>query len=930
MDGSALISRFVEDSERRRSGPTAAFRALWLFALAAGLGLQAPIANAAVTARIAAITMLVDDRAADPGLDKLISLKQGEAFSPYAVSEAVKQVFGTGLFSDVRVFSSGDKEVELTFRLTSRLLIRAVRFRGLRPLFSGRVRESLVSLRTDIYFSEDRLGQGVGEIKAALAREGYFQPRIRTSVVRDARAPQVDVTFEISAGARYIISDIRFEGGPQVPAADLRKLIKTRAGQPYSLIKMEKDLQRIRDKYRGLGFPRADVQPAPESFFVEEGTVLLLIRIDTGERVDIVISGAKVAVNLLQPIWEAPVFEEWGMSEGEARILGDLRGKGYIFASVRSSIEKLEDGIRVNHNASPGKKYRIPEVQFEGNQHLTADELKSQLLLAERMRVFGGIDGKRVFELPYEIEVLYQSRGFTDVAVNLHFHERDSTAVASFGIEEGRQRRTRKIEFIGAGLVDEPTLRGQVVVKEGGPYFGPSIQRDIQILEAYYLDQGIRGTRIEARATPAGEDEFDVSFLIREGVGTKVQGVFISGNLVTRDRTILKELKIKEGDLARQEKIAASRTGLEKLGVFSEARIDEVPLMPGSENLVIRLREGERNYVGLGIGIETRNELQTSSLGSAQLRPRGTAEYMRSNVFGRAANLSLVSQFSLAEKRLIVSWEQPYFFFGIRVPTYLNGWIEEEDRASFGYKREGVSLSVIKPIFWNLTLLAALRYASTTLYYLDIPPNEIDREFYPYSATSVEPSLIREKRDDGFNPTRGYFSSLSLQYAFPLFTTESDFLKWAFKYQRYFPVASRATLGATFRLGLGTGNMPIHERFFAGGSNSFRGQEFDELGPKDPVSGNPVGGKAMALFNFEAVLPLLAAVPNLGGALFYDVGNVFANRSDLKLADLEHALGLGVRYRTPLGPIRLELGWNLTDPERKGKPIVYFTIGNIF
>jgi outer membrane protein insertion porin family len=86
----------------------------------------------------------------------------------------------------------------------------------------------------------------------------------------------------------------------------------------------------------------------------------------------------------------------------------------------------------------------------------------------------------------------------------------------------------------------------------------------------------------------------------------------------------------------------------------------------------------------------------------------------------------------------------------------------------------------------------------------------------------------------------------------------------------------------------------------------------------------------MVLFNFEAVLPLLAAVPYLGGTLFYDVGNVFPNRSDLSLADLEHAVGMGVRYRTPLGPIRLELGWNLTDPARKGKPLVYFTIGNIF
>ncbi len=140
-----------------------------------------------------------------------------------------------------------------------------------------------------------------------------------------------------------------------------------------------------------------------------------------------------------------------------------------------------------------------------------------------------------------------------------------------------------------------------------------------------------------------------------------VQGIFISGNLITRQSAVLRELKIKEGDVARLESIMATRAGLEKLAVFSEVRIDEVPLAAGSENLVIRLREGERNYVGLGIGLETRDELQTSSVLSANLRPRGTAEYMRSNVFGRAAHLSLVSQFSLAEKRLIVSWESPTF-----------------------------------------------------------------------------------------------------------------------------------------------------------------------------------------------------------------------------------------------------------------------------
>jgi outer membrane protein insertion porin family len=905
--------------------------ALCIFLCGASLSFAhgpAPLEAGAV--RIASIVFLEDGRPAPADSEKLISLRPGDIYSPFAVSEAVKQAFGTGLFSDVRVARGGEKELNLTFELTRRLLVRAIRFRGEKGMSSSRLGEAMVSLRRDGYFSEERLAKGVAELRQALAHEGYFQPRIRPAVARDSRGPEVVVTFEIAAGSRYTISDIRFEGNGPVTAQQLLKQMKTRPGRPYSLAKLEKDLPRIKGAYARLGYPRVEVETAPELFFIEEGTVALLIKIKPGERVMITIMGAEIPVSLVQPIWEGPIFEEWGMSEGEARILSDLRGKGYIFASVRSSIDKVENGISVTYNVDRGKKYRIRDVVFDGNQYFAAAELRKQLAVGESVRLFGGIDGKKVFDLPDEIEALYQAQGFDDVQVNLHFRGTDGTAVATYSITEGKERRVRSVEFPGASLIDAAALRRQVAIKEGGPYFPPSIQRDIQILETTYLDRGIRGTRIEARAVPAGDDEFDVTFSIQEGVLTRVQGIFISGNLVTRTGTVMKEMQIREGEPARMESILASRASLEKLAVFSEVRLDEVPLEPGSENLVVRLREGERNYVGLGVGIETRDELTTSSILSANLRPRGTAEFMRSNVFGSAAHVSLVSQFSLAEKRLILSWEQPYLLFSLRVPTYLNGWIEEEDRISFGYKREGVSVSTIKPIFWDLTLLTALKYARTTLYFLNVAQNEIDREFYPYSATSVEASLIREKRNDPFNPTRGYFSSLSLQYAFPLFATESDFLKMAFKYQRYFTLVPRLTFGSTFRLGLGAGRMPIHERFFAGGSNSFRGESFDELGPKDPQSGKPVGGKAMVLFNFELAFPLVSTLPDLAGAVFYDAGNVFVNRSDLALDRLEHAVGGGVRYRTPLGPVRLELGWNLTNPARRGRPIFFITIGNIF
>jgi outer membrane protein insertion porin family len=124
--------------------------------------------------------------------------------------------------------------------------------------------------------------------------------------------------------------------------------------------------------------------------------------------------------------------------------------------------------------------------------------------------------------------------------------------------------------------------------------------------------------------------------------------------------------------------------------------------------------------------------------------------------------------------------------------------------------------------------------------------------------------------------------------------------------------------------------MPIHERFFGGGSNSFRGDLFDELGPKDPESGRPVGGKGLLLFNFDCTFPILSSIENLRGSVFFDHGNIFAKRKQVSWSGFQNALGFGLRYKTPLGPIRLELGWNLDSEQSDKNPLFFITIGNVF
>jgi outer membrane protein insertion porin family len=880
---------------------------------------------------VAKVEVRVDGAPDTENLERLVSVRPGDPYSLSAISECIKQIYQSRLFSDVVVTRSGTAAVELRFELTRRLIVRKIHFRGKKGMSGQNLRNSVYALQEYAYFSEELLGRATAELKRALNDHGYFQPRVEAETKRVPRDPQVDVVFTITAGARYAISNIQFRGNDPVPEAELKKAMKTKEGDLYSLNRLDLDLAALRTLYSRRLYPRAEVELAAEDFFPEDGTVSLLIRVDPDERVEILISGAEVPVSLVSPIWEERIFEEWGLDEGEARILAYLREKGYILASVQSRVEQGKPGIQVLYQVDPGKKLKIRDVRFEGNAYFPAERIKKELGIADRVLFLGALNGKRAFEITREIQLLYEIEGFPAAQVGLHFLLEGEQAEAVYEIEEGRQQRIKTIEIAGASLFTSEEIRSHLSLAEGGPFFRPFIRREIEKLSLFYLNQSVRGTKIEPRIEALGEDLYKVTFNIQEGRPVRIQSLFVSGNLVTRDNVIKRELRIKEGDPARIDNISVSKQNLEKLGVFSEVTIEEIPISESAEHVVITVREGDRNYAGVGIGLETGGNVRTASdLLDANLRVRGTAEFMRGNMFGSAASLSFVAQFSLSEKRFVATWQQPYFLFDLPIETFINGWIEEEDRISFAFDREGVNVAGMRPFFWGLDLLLSLGYSRTTLTKLEVPPNEIDRQFYPYSKTSLAPSFIRERRDDAFNPQKGYFSSLALEWAFPLFQTEADFLKGLFKYQRYFSLVPRVLFGGTFRLGLGMGKMPIHERFFAGGSNSFRGAEFDELGPKDPESGIPVGGKALILFNFELSFPVFSSLQNFSGVVFYDAGNVFYNRSDVDLSELEHAVGLGVRYRTPLGPVRLELGWNLTDPERRGHPVAFITIGNIF
>jgi len=873
------------------------------------------------------VIVLVDGLPAPEEITAMVPVKIGDVFSLASVNLAVKSLFQTGIFGDVKVSRTGEKEIILTFELTRNLIVLDLRFKGF-PVRRRLLLEALSSLREGEVLIESGLREAETEIEEELRRRGFFGAAVEANVVRVGENG-AEVIFGSSGWKRHEVVSIEFQGDLVFPPPEIRKRMKTREGKAYVPVVLERDVRKLTEFYAGRGFRRTDVQIADERIDETSGTVALSLRIIPNERISIAINGAKVPAGLIAPIWEERIFEEWGLAEGEARLINYLRKKGYLFAEVKSRLEKDGNELGVIYDIEPGRKYSVENVLIEGAVSFPAEKIKSELAVVERSLFFSLISYDRLFALPVDVESFYRENGFPEVSVSLELVRDGNNVVARLMIEEGIQEKIDEISIRGASSVSAEEIRKGLQLKEGDPFFPPFVQREAQIIEGHYLDLGFRGTRVFTRAEETEKGKLSVVFEIQEGQPYVVNNIYITGNNVTRLSVIKRELRLEPGDRADFSLIQDSERRLDRLGVFSEVRIEEIPVSESGEMLMVKIREGEQNSASIGIGFQSREEVRSLALWTNTFRPRGTAEYMRSNVFGLAAQFSVLGQYSQFEKRFVTSWSQPYLL-GLALGPTLLGWYETEDRISFAFERSGVSLNTIMPIRRNFSLITTLRWTRTRLTKLEIEESEIDRELLPYSTALGSLSFIWDNRDDIFNPERGIFFSIVGEVASPLFGTESDYVKTFFKLQWFKPLWPRVNLSITSRLGLGWGDISIPERFFAGGSGSFRGEGFDHLGPRDPVSDKPVGGKAVFVTNAEFKFPLIPAIRDLSGVVFLDIGNVFTEPSGFDVSEMDAAVGSGLRYRTPLGPVRLEIAWKLWDPVRRAKPLFFITIGNVF
>ncbi|MFQ5721479.1 MAG: POTRA domain-containing protein, partial [Candidatus Aminicenantales bacterium] len=417
------MSKFIKDSEFSNKGARVLNLGLFLGLFVIWCGFSYSQVSAAAPF-IKKISVEVKGQTETKNMEELIPIKEGERLSLQRITDSIKELYKTGLFSDVQVIKVGQNQVNLTYRLTKKLFVRKILFLGQVKVPTKKLREAIYSLREQSSFSEGKLKLAAAELKKALSKEGFFSPQIKILTKKDFETSKVDVFFEISSSQRYIVKRVNLVGRLILPASQLKAKMKTRENQLYIPSLLERDVALLKKLYSSLDYHRAEVEVASVDF-KDKGEVYITLKINPHEKMEIIVRGAKVPLNLIQPIWEEKIFEEWGLAEGEAKIINYLRGKGYLFSSVKSSLEKGKDKIRVIYQVIPGEKFGIEDLVFKGLKYFTPSQLKKELGIREKIPFLKWISGSRIFSLPQEIENLYQRQGFPHTTVDLNFIRED-------------------------------------------------------------------------------------------------------------------------------------------------------------------------------------------------------------------------------------------------------------------------------------------------------------------------------------------------------------------------------------------------------------------------------------------------------------------------------------------------------------------------
>ena len=901
-------------------------------------------------------------------LERLLSFGVGDPLSEEAVSSTLRNLLASGLASSVELYTRPDDSgqgVVAMVVLRPVVRVREVRLEGELGLDRNELRRVLPQNEAEP-LAEEKVLQGRFALEDLYAEHGYFQPVIGVGVETDEKSLQAVVVYNVRSGPRSKVEEIRFEGdpGPFKPA-ELLEPLRDRPGEAFSRPDVREDSERLEGWLIDKGYRSARVGAPAEEILPESRGVRLVYPIVVGPRVEVQVIGAdldRLKRRGLLPFLGREGYDEALVLQAVERIKSEYQRDGHYKVEVDwEEQEPSDDLLRVILRIEPGPQYTLQEVRFSGNETFKEEALDELVATSGRTLLARG-SGRLVDAVLQDdlrnVRRYYQVQGFAQAEVGPpQIEERGNDLFLTIPIQEGPQMRVVNLALQGNESLPEDAVRNALQIKEGGPFHPLLLERSLNNLRAAYQDRGYSAAQVSAREDwNPDHTRVDVAIDVLEGPQTVLDRVIVRGNRRTESEVIRRTLAVEEGDPISESRALEIERDLYRLGIFSSVDVEltRTGQETATRDLIVRLEEGRPRRVSYGLGVE----YGTDKSAQDELVPRGTFSFSHNNVAGRAYTLRTDLRLSTLDKIFRVRFDQPYSFRWA-LPVNYSLFYFNETKEDWDVVRWGTRIEAEKSYTDRRVALAYdYRIVETTLDE-GFPLRGVDREDRPYELSSLIPSFLWDRRNDPVLATRGWSTLAQLQYAFPAFGTDGDFLKLFLQQTQYLDLRNYGTVAASLRVGgiepfsklepdddpelpesLPNADVFIDERFFAGGANTHRAYGRDDLGIRgqtlilrpDRLGDQEddfaaVGGTGLLLFNLEYRFPLFGS---LGGTVFYDAGNVWADWQDMDPADLKGGAGVGVRYLSPIGPLRLDIGWKLEREKGEKDFAVSVSFGNPF
>jgi outer membrane protein assembly complex protein YaeT len=917
---------------------------------------------------IASVKLTIEDReTTDASLTQVVETPVGQPLSMAAVRESISHLFSLGRFEGVRVDATlaGDR-VALVYELSPVHPVTQIQFAG-RTNEPGIDESALRRAVTDRYGTTPPLARAADMariVEDALADRGYRHAVATPRAQVEHDPERATLVFQLEPNARTMIGDIDLVGRPTVPREEFLRRLGLVTGQPFQPARLTAGIERYVADRRAHGYYEARI--APTVIFANEDRIAnISVDIRPGPHVRVLFEGDEVPGGRrdeLVPIEREGSVDEDLLEDSSNRIEEYFRNDGYRNATAPHSRAEREGDVVITFDVKRGPLYRVATYEITGNTSITNEELAPLLRLKSEQPF---LDSRLDADVA-AIEGLYRRRGFSAVRARAAFEPLTESATAAvvpvaarIVIAEGVRTTVDRIDVEGSSAIDANDVRGRLGLRVGGPYVPGQVAIDRDAVLQAYQNIGYQNANVDI-VPQFSADQTSVALAVRvqEGARIFVDHVLIVGNVRTKTETIERELQIKSGDPYNVTAINESQRRLAALGLFRRVRVTE--LRHGAEtsrDVLITVEEAPVTTIAYGVGAEGNRLAETQPDGTVTERfdiaPRALFEIGRRNLFGKNRSVNLYTSVSrtvvskLTEYRVVGTFREPRLLDSA-ADAFLNLTIEQQHRSTFDFSRRSFSASVERrfsgPYRVTGTYQLQRTHVFNLLYGTDDPNFPlIDRAFPDYLLSSFSAAVIRDTRDDALDTHTGNYLSANAQLAAEAIGSEIGLIKSFFTAQmfRTVPRTNRLVFAGSARLGLangfvGEGNLPAAERFFAGGDTTVRGFALDQLGvrhiPPEPgdtvdINGAAIGGNALVLFNAELRVPVTGGLGVVG---FVDTGNVFAHVSTIELSEARTAVGGGIRYKSPIGPLRIDYGVKVKPLPGESRTAWFVSFGQAF